>query len=110
MKSYSLKKTLLVMLVVLAAAAFTAVAVDRIWSHGRFLALDLGTSRYGVVDGWLPALLAFLAVMLLLAPLLLRAYARKDFSEFLASGLYHYYDSDKFGAKNGGLNSRLSFR
>ena len=99
MKSYSLKKALAMMLVVLAAAAFTAVAVDRLWSQGRFLALDLGTSRYGAVDSGLPALLAFLGVTLLLAPLLLRAYARKDFSEFLAPGLYHYYDSDKFGAK-----------
>jgi radical SAM protein with 4Fe4S-binding SPASM domain len=34
-----------------------------------------------------------------LTPLLLRAYARKSFSEFLAPGLYHYYNSDKFGAR-----------
>ncbi len=28
-----------------------------------------------------------------------RAYARKSFAEFLAPGLYHYYNSDKFGAR-----------
>jgi len=99
MKSYSWKKALAALLVALAAAAFAAAATDRIWSSGRFLNLDLGASRYRSAEGWLPALMVFLAVILLLTPLLLRSYARKSFSEFLAPGLHHYYSTDKFGAK-----------
>jgi radical SAM protein with 4Fe4S-binding SPASM domain len=99
MKSYSLKKTLALLLVVLAAASLAALAVERILSRGRFLALDLATSRYGGADSRVPALIVFVALLALLSPILLRAFARKDFSEFLAPGLYHYYDSDKFGAK-----------
>jgi radical SAM protein with 4Fe4S-binding SPASM domain len=99
MKSYSLKKAIAAMLVALAVSAFAAAATASIWGRGRFLALDLGASRYGVSNGWLPALIVFLVAMFVLAPLLLRALARKSFSEFLAPGLHHYYDSDKFGAK-----------
>jgi radical SAM protein with 4Fe4S-binding SPASM domain len=99
MNIYSFKKAVAVSLASLAAAGLFAAAAGRILSRGRFLALDIGTSRYGVSHGWLPALFVFLAVWLLLTPLLLRAYARKSFSEFLAPGLYHYYNSDKFGAR-----------
>ena len=99
MKTYSSKKAILAVLTALAAAAFAAAATAQIWSRGRFLKLDLGTSRYRSADGLLPALLIFLAVMFLLTPLLLRAYAHKSFSEFLTPGLYHYYSTEKFGVK-----------
>ncbi len=99
MKTYSWKKAFAVLLVALAAAAFAAAATSQIWSRGRFLGIDLGVSRYRSAEGWFPALLVFLAVILLLIPLLLRSYARKSFSEFLAPGLHHYYSTDKFGAK-----------
>ena len=99
MRTYSLKKGIAASLVALAAAAFAAAAAARIFSRGRFLAIDLGLPRYGRVDGLLPALLVFLAVLLLLAPLLWRAYARKSHAEFLAPGLYHYYNTKKFGAR-----------
>jgi radical SAM protein with 4Fe4S-binding SPASM domain len=99
MRTYSLKKGIAASLVALAAAAFAAAAAARIFSRGRFLAIDLGLPRYGRVDGLLPALLVFLAVLLLLGPLLWRAYARKGHGEFLAPGLYHYYNTKKFGAR-----------
>lgn len=99
MRTYSFKKAAAVILVSLAAAGLCAATAGLILSRGRFLALDLGTSRYGVSHGGLPALLIFLAVWLPLTPLLLRAYARKNFGEFLAPGLYHYYNIDKFGAR-----------
>jgi radical SAM protein with 4Fe4S-binding SPASM domain len=99
MKTYSGIKTIAVLLVTLTAAAFTAAATAQLFSRGHFLALNLGTSRYGSSDGQLPALAVFLAVFFLLTPLLLRAYARKSYSEFLAPGLYHYYNTEKFGAK-----------
>ncbi|HEX7502475.1 MAG TPA: radical SAM protein [Acidobacteriota bacterium] len=99
MKAYSFKKAAAAALAALAAAGFLAAAAERIISRGRFLALDLGTSRYGASHNWLPAIFVFLAAWLLLTPLLLHAYARKSFSEFLAPGLYHYYNSDKFGAR-----------
>ncbi len=78
-----------------AAAAFAAAAAALLFSRGRFLALHLDVSRYRNAGGWLPALFVFLAVMLLTTPLLLRAYARKSFSEFLAPGLYHYLQQRK---------------
>ena len=99
MKTYSLKKGIVATLVSLAAAALAALAAWSIVSRGRFLAVDLGASRYGRSDGALPALFAFLAVLLTVAPLLWRAYARKSHAESLAPGLYHYYNSDKFGAR-----------
>jgi radical SAM protein with 4Fe4S-binding SPASM domain len=99
MKTYSDKKAIAALLVALAAAAFAAAAAARLFSRGHFLALNLGTSRYGSSDGQLPALAVFLAVLFLLTPLLLRAYARKSYAEFLAPGLYHYYNTEKFGAK-----------
>lgn len=99
MKTYSGKKTIAVLLVALAASAFSAAAAAQLFSRGRFLALRLDVSRYQNAAGWLPALIVFLAMMLLTTPLLLRAYARKSFSEFLAPGLSHYYNSEKFGAK-----------
>jgi radical SAM protein with 4Fe4S-binding SPASM domain len=99
MKTYSLKKGIAASLVAAAAAALAAIAVWSIFRHGRFLAFDLGASRYGRSEGALPALLAFLAVLLTLAPLLWRAFARKSHAESLAPGLYHYYNSDKFGAR-----------
>ncbi|MCX6554596.1 MAG: radical SAM protein [Candidatus Aminicenantes bacterium] len=43
--------------------------------------------------------LVFLAVLSVLTPLLWRTYARKSHKEFLAPGLYHYYDARKFGAR-----------
>ena len=105
MKSYSLKKGIAATLVALAAAAFSAALTAGLFSRGRFLALDLGLSRYGRTDGGLPALTVFLAVLLLLVPLLWRAYARKGRAEALAPGLYHYYNSKKFGARR--LHLRL---
>ena len=99
MRTYSLKKAVAVSLASLAAAGLFAAAAGLVLSRGQFLALDLGKSRYGAVHGWLPPLFIFLAVWLPLTPLLLRAYARKSFGEFLAPGLYHYYNSDKFGAR-----------
>jgi radical SAM protein with 4Fe4S-binding SPASM domain len=99
MRTYSLKKGIVAFLVALAASAFAAAATARIFSHGRFLAIDLGLPRYGRVDGLLPALIAFLAVLLPLTPLLWRAYARKSHAESLAPGLYHYYNTKKFGAR-----------
>lgn len=99
MRTYSLKKGLAASLVALAAAAFAAAFTARLFSHGRFLAIDLGVSRYGNADGLLPALLVFLAVLLLLAPPLWRAYARKSHAQLMAPGLYHYYDTKKFGAR-----------
>ena len=99
MRTYSLKKGITATLVALAAAAFSAAAAARIFSRGRFLAIDLGLSRYGRSEGLLPALLVFLAVLLPLTALLWRAYARKSHKEFLAPGLYHYYDTRKFGAR-----------
>ncbi|HSQ36101.1 MAG TPA: radical SAM protein, partial [Candidatus Binatia bacterium] len=50
-------------------------------------------------EGLLPALLVFLAVLLPLTALLWRTHARKSHREFLAPGLYHYYDTRKFGAR-----------
>ena len=105
MRTFALKRGIAATLVALAAAAFAAAFTANIFSHGRFLALDLGLPRYGRGDGWLPALIVFLAVMLLLLPLLWRAYARKGRAEALASGLYHYYNSRKFGARR--LHLRL---
>ncbi len=99
MKTYSLKKGMAATLVALAAAAFAALATAQVLGRGRFLALDLGISRYGRSDGLIPALLVFLAVLLLLTPLLWRAFARKSHAESLSPGLYHYYNSDKFGAR-----------
>jgi radical SAM protein with 4Fe4S-binding SPASM domain len=99
MKTYSMKKAVAAALFALLAAALFAAAAQAVFSRGRFLALDLGASRYGAGGGWLPAAIIFLASWLLLTPLLLRAYARKSFSEFLAPGLYHYYNSAKFGAR-----------
>jgi radical SAM protein with 4Fe4S-binding SPASM domain len=99
MKAYSPKKALAAVLTALAASAFAAAAAAQLFSRGRFLGLDLGASRYGGADGLLPAMIVFLALMLLLTPLLLHTYARKGFRESLAPGLYHYYNSDKFGAK-----------
>ena len=51
MKTYALKKGIAATLVALAAAAFAAAAAARIFSRGRFLAIDLSLSRYGRVDG-----------------------------------------------------------
>jgi len=99
MKIYSSRKAAACILAALAVAVLFAAAAQAVFSRGRFLALDLGASRYGGGGGWLPALLVFLAVWPPLALLLLRAYARKSFDEFLAPGLYHYYNSDKFGAR-----------
>jgi len=99
MRTYALKKGIAATGVALAAAAFAAAAAARIFSRGRFLAIDLSLPRYGRVDGLLPALLVFLAVLLVLAPLLWRAYARKSHAEFLAPGLYHYYNTKKFAAR-----------
>ena len=79
MKNYSMKKAIAPLLVSLAAAAFAAAAAAQLFSRGHFLALRLGASRYQNANGLLPALLVFLAVMFLLAPLLLRAYARTVF-------------------------------
>jgi len=98
-KAYSLKKGAAATLTALAAAAFAAAAADGVFRSGRFLALDLGVSRYGRADNWLPALLVFLGVLLLLTPLLWRVYARKSHAESLAPGLYHYYNGEKFGAR-----------
>ncbi len=105
MRTYSLKKGITATLVSLAAAAFAAAAADRIFSRGRFLAIDLGVSRYGLSQGLLPALLVFLAVLLPLAAFLWRTSARKSHNELLAPGLYHYYDAGKFGARR--LHLRL---
>lgn len=77
MKTYSLKKAIAAALVALAAAAFAAAATDRLLSRGSFLTLDLGLSRYGRIQGGLPALLVFLAVLILLTALLVHAYAQK---------------------------------
>ncbi len=99
MRTYSLKKGILVTLVALAVAAFAAAAAMRIFSRGRFLAIDLGLSRYGRTEALLPALLVFLGVLLPLTVLLWRALARKGRGEFLTPGLYHYYDTRKFGAR-----------
>lgn len=99
MRTYSLKKGIAATLVALAVAAFAASAAASIFSRGRFLAIDLGMSRYERSQGLLPALLVFLAVLLPLATLLWRSSARKSHGEFLAPGLYHYYDTNKFGAR-----------
>lgn len=99
MKQYALKKTMVVLLVALAAAAFTAFAAARFLGNGRFLGLTQHLSRYQVNSGWLAGLIVFLAVLLLLLAVLLPALARKNSHEFLAPGLYHYYDNKKFGAK-----------
>ncbi len=99
MRTYALKKGIAATMVALAAAAFAAAAAARIFSRGRFLAIDLSLPRYGSADGLLPALFVFLAVLLVLAPLLWRAYARKSHAEFLAPGLYHYYNTKKFAAR-----------
>ncbi|TFG76473.1 MAG: radical SAM protein [Chrysiogenales bacterium] len=99
MKTYSGKKAIAAILVALAASAFAAAAAAQLFSHGRFLALRLGVSRYENTSGLFPALFVFLALMVLLTPLLLRAYARIRYPEFPAPGLFHYYNSEKFGAK-----------
>jgi len=99
MKTYSGKKAIAVLLVTLAVAAFAAAAAAQLFSRGRFLGLRLDVYRYENASGLLPALFVFLAVMVLLTPLLLRAYARIRFPEFPAPGLFHYYNSEKFGAK-----------
>jgi radical SAM protein with 4Fe4S-binding SPASM domain len=99
MKSYSLKRVFLALTVALAAAAFAAAAASRLLGRGRFLAIDLGLSRYARAQGPLPALLVFLAVFVPLAAWLVHAHARKSFGEELAPGLYHYYNTEKFGAR-----------
>jgi radical SAM protein with 4Fe4S-binding SPASM domain len=99
MKQYALKKTMAVVLVALAAAAFAAFGAARFFGSGRFLGLNQHLSRYQVDSGWLAGLIVFLAVLLLLLAILLPALARKNSTEFLAPGLYHYYDSKKFGAR-----------
>lgn len=99
MKSYSLRKGMAATAVALAAASFAAAFTARLFSRGRFLAVDLGIPRYGRSEGLLPALLAFLAVLAALLPLLWRAYARKGHAQLLAPGLYHYTNAGKFGAR-----------
>jgi radical SAM protein with 4Fe4S-binding SPASM domain len=99
MKQYSLKKTLAVVLAAVTVAAFMAFAALRFFGSGRFLGLTQDLSRYRAGDGWWPALAVFAATLLLLLAVLLPLLARKNFAEFLALGLYHYYDHNKFGAK-----------
>jgi radical SAM protein with 4Fe4S-binding SPASM domain len=99
MKQYSLKKTVLVSLVAIAVAAFAAFAAASLLAGGRFLGLSRDLSRYQSGPGWPAAAIVFPSVLLLLLAVLLPAWARKNFREFLAPGLYHYYDSHKFGAK-----------
>ena len=99
MRTYSLGKGVAATLVAVAAAAFAAAFTARLFSHGRFLAIHLGVSRYGRGDGLLPALLVFLAVLLILVPLLWRTHARKSHAQLMAPGLYHYYNTKKFGAR-----------
>ncbi len=99
MRTYSLRKGLVATLVALAAAAFAAAFSADLFSRGRFLAIDLGASRYGRADALLPALLSFALTLLILLPLLWRAYARKGHAELLAPGLYHYYRDGKFGSR-----------
>ncbi|MBN2345521.1 MAG: radical SAM protein [Candidatus Aminicenantes bacterium] len=99
MKSRSAKRKLAAVLVAVAAAAFAGAAAAQIFGRGRFMALDLGASRYASGEGLLPALAVFLAVLLLLVPLLWRTYARESRGAAFAPGLYHYYDSRKFGAR-----------
>jgi radical SAM protein with 4Fe4S-binding SPASM domain len=98
-KQYALKKTLAVLLVALAAAAFAAFGAARFFGSGRFLGLTQHLSRYQVDSGWLAGLIVFLAMLLLLLAVLLPALAHKNFREFLLPGLYHYYDTKKFGAQ-----------
>jgi radical SAM protein with 4Fe4S-binding SPASM domain len=98
-KQYALKKTMAVLLVALAVAAFAAFAAARFFGSGRFLGLNQHLSRYQVGSGRFPAMIVFLTMLLLLLAVLLPALARKNSDEFLAPGLYHYYDSNKFGAK-----------
>jgi len=105
MRTYSFKKGAAATLVALAAASFAAAFAASLFRRGRFLALDLDLPRYGRADGMLPALIVFLAVMLVLVPLLWRSYARKSRAEVLAPGLYHYYNSRKFAARR--LHLRL---
>jgi radical SAM protein with 4Fe4S-binding SPASM domain len=99
MKQYALKKFLAVLLVALTAAALSAFGAARFFGGGRFLGLSRTLSRYQAGSGWLAGLIVFLSVLLLLLAVLLPALARKNFREFLLPGLYHYYDSNKFGAK-----------
>jgi len=99
MKQYTLKKFLAVLLVALASAAFAAFATASYWGSGRFLSLNQHLSRYQVGPGWVAGSIVFLTVLILLLAVLLPVLARKNFGEFLAPGLYHYYDSNKFGAK-----------
>jgi radical SAM protein with 4Fe4S-binding SPASM domain len=98
-KQYALKKTLAVLMVALAAAAFAAFATARFFGGGRFLSLSKTLSRYQVGSGLGPAMIVFLTVLLLLLAVLLPAFARKNLAEFFSPGLYHYYDTKKFGAK-----------
>lgn len=99
MRTYSLKKGAAATLVAVATAALAAAFAANLFGRGRFLAIDLGASRYGRADGLLPALLAFAATLLVLLPLLWRSHARKGHAELLAPGLYHYYNAGKFGAR-----------
>jgi len=99
MKQYSFKKTMAVLLFAMAFAAFAAFAAASFWGGGRFLGLSRTLSRYQSGSGWLAGAVVFLAVLALLLIILLPALARKNFREFLVPGLYHYYDSDQFGAK-----------
>ena len=59
------EKSLLTVAIGTCLAAFAA----NLFGRGRFLAIDLGASRYGRADGLLPALLAFAATLLVLLPL-----------------------------------------
>jgi radical SAM protein with 4Fe4S-binding SPASM domain len=99
MKQYSLKKFMAVLPVALTVAAFAALGTVNFFGSGHFLGLSRTLSRYQNSSGWLAGLIVFPAVLMLLLAVLLPALARKSFRKFIAPGLYHYYDSNKFGAK-----------
>ena len=89
-----------VLLVALAAAAFAAFAAARFFGGGRFLGLNQHLSRYRVDSGWLAGTDRFsgraaCCCWRFCCP----PWPEKISREFLAPGLYHYYDSKKFGAK-----------
>jgi len=98
MRRYSLKRAVPAVCAAASTALLVYFSLRQLLLHGRFFAIHFPVSRFDRPLSWLP-LAAFLFIFALLTLVLLRAFARKDVSEFMRPGLYHYYHTDKFGAK-----------
>lgn len=100
MKKYSWRRVLMALAVSLTVAGFLAFALRQFLGRGRFLDVGgLGPSRYAAPAGYTAAAVVFASAFVLLFWLLARAFAHKEFAEFIEPGMYHYYRSEKFGAK-----------